>query len=521
MKFSLLSLFAALACVFGCNQKDTPKPGAYAPSSSPKIIRVCNPGPLASLHPHIGIDLQCRIFQKALFEGLTRLDEAGKPLLAGAQSVDISPCQTLYTFSLRPTQWTNGKPVTAFHYEKSWKSAIAPGSPCLRSDLFYSIKNAKAAKLGDVSLDEVGIYAADENTLVVELEHPAPYFLDLIASSLFAPLFDDSPSPSIFNGPFYIAQHIPDTKIVLRKNFNYWDSHTVMLDTLEASFISDSTTALHLYEKGDVDWAGHPFTHLPLDALPRLEKSAAFHSAPLDGFYWLCLNTKAHPLSSSKIRKALSMAIDRSAIAYHVLLGETPTQSIASTGMGMITQVDSKEIKSLFGEGLEELGLTEETFPPLVFSHSDVPGQKKLSEAIQECWQNQLGIEVKLQQNEWNVFFANLGERQFQIGGCIWYAPFHDPIYYLEFFKEKDNRYNSTQWENKHYQQLLELADNEKDPTIRLEHLRQAENLLLDEMPIIPLYVYHAKFLKAPHIQNLNVNHTGQIDFKWVRFNAV
>lgn len=519
MKFVVLSLVATLACAFGCNQKDKLVDTSNIPSDVklPQIIRVCNPGPLTSLHPHTGIDLYCRVFQKAVFEGLTRLDAEGKPILAAAQGLEISPSKTTYTFTLRPMQWTNGEPVTSFQFEKAWKWALAPGSPCLRSDLFYPIKNAKAAKLGEVSLDDVGIYALDAQTFVVELEHPTPYFLDLVATSLFSPLCDDKPIPSIFNGPFYVAQHAPDTKIVLCKNHGYWDAQNVALETVEASFITDSTTALHLYEKGEIQWGGHPFTPLPLDALPRLEKSSEFHSSPLDGIYWLCVNTKLLPLSSSKIRKALSVALDREALAHHVLLGETPTRSLISTGVALLGKDDHnhKEAKSLFKEGLQDLHLTQETFPTLTLSHSDFPGQKKLAEAIQECWQAVFGIDIKLQNSEWNVFFANLGERQFEIGGCIWYAPFHDPIYYLELFKEKANRYNVAQWENEHFKQLLQLADNEINPAVRQEHLSQAERLLLDEMPIIPLYFYQAKYLKSPHIQNLEVNPTGHVDFRW------
>ena len=519
MKFVVVSLVATLACAFGCNQKDKKVDTSNIRSDitlSP-ILKVCNPGPLTSLHPHTGIDLQCRIFQKALFEGLTRLNADGKPILAAAQTLDISSSQTTYTFTLRPMQWTNGEPVTAFQFEKTWKGAITPGSACLRSDLFYPIKNAKAAKLGEASLDTVGIYALDAQTLVVELEHPTPYFLDLIATSLFSPLFDDKPIPSVFNGPFYVAQHAPDTKIVLCKNHAYWDAQNVALETVEASFIIDSTTALHLYEKGEIHWGGHPFTPLPLDALPRLEKSSEFHSSPLDGIYWLCVNTELFPLSSPKIRRALSMALNREALAQHVLLGETPTCSLISTGIALLGKENHnhKEAKSLFTEGLQDLHLTQETFPPLTLSHNDFPGQKKLAEAIQECWQGVLGIDVQLKNSEWNVFFASLGERQFQIGGCIWYAPFHDPIYYLEFFKEKAHRYNAAQWENAHYQQLLQLADHETDPAVRKEHLAQAERVLLDEMPIIPLYLYHAKYLKASHVQNLEVNPTGHVDFRW------
>ncbi len=514
-------VFAFLACVFSCNhqkQKIEPPPTP----SSPQIIRVCNPGDLASLHPHTGIDLNCRLFQKALFEGLTRLDLSGKPVLAGAAALEISPSQIVYTFTLRPMKWTNSEKVTAHHFEKAWKSALTPNSDCLRSDLFYLIKGAKRAKMGEISLREVGIYAQDDQTLIVELEHPAPYFLELLAHPLFSPLYDEEPSPHVFNGPFFVARWDLGKSLLLQKNYSYWDSSQVHLDKIEVAMVADANTALMLYQKGEIDWAGHPFTLLPDDALPRLKASQEFHSEPIDGVYWLCLNTEKAPLSSAKIRKALSLALDREALAHHLLCGETPCESILPTGMALLGNWEPSDhslhlAQSLFEEGLEELHLRKEDFPTLEISHSDMPWHKKLSEAIQESWHKSFQIDVTLHNSDWNHFFASLGERRFQIGGCIWYSVYHDPIYNLEFFKEKKHRYNAPQWENIHFQKLLQLAEGERDLSQRLEHLKEAEQLLLDEMPIIPLFVYHAKYLKSPHLHGLEVLPAGYVDFKYAR----
>lgn len=509
-----IALIALTMVMIGCQKKKTEE--FTPPPKKAQVIRINNHGSPASFHPHTGIDLVCRIFQKALFEGLTRLNLEGKPELAAASRVDISPSQTTYTFTLRPLQWTNGEPLTAYHFEKAWKTAIAPGSTCLRADLFYPIKNAELAKLGKVSLDDVGIHAPNPQTLVIELEHPAPYFLDLVASPLFSPLYDDSEAPKVFNGPFHIVLLEHDNKMILEKNPSYWDAAHVILEQIHVSFVADPSTAIMLYEKGEIDWVGHPFTNLPPDAIPRLEHSDDFHARPIAGIFWLCLNTERFPLNSAKIRKALSLAINRKSLAQHVLLGETPTESMIPFTMDLLRQTDqSLRAKSLFQEGLEDLHLTHSEFPILTFNHSDVYGQKKIAETIQQCWEKTFGIKVHLQNAEWNVFFANLGQRQFQIGGCIWFAAYNDPSYYLEFFKEKNQRYNAPQWENKHYQQLLELADTETDQAIRLEHIKQAEMLLLEEMPVIPLYIYNAKYLKSPSIKGLTVSDLGQVDFKW------
>ncbi|MCH9626530.1 MAG: Oligopeptide-binding protein OppA [Chlamydiales bacterium] len=487
-----------------------------------QTLRINSQGDPASLHPHTGVDLVCRHYQKALFEGLTRLNPDAQPELAAAEHVEISNSKCRYTFTLRPMIWTNGKQVTAADFEKTWKQALNPNSDCLRPDLFYPIKNAQKAKKGEVSLDEVGIKAIDTRTLVVDLEHPTPYFLDLISNALFSPLYDPTETtPTVFNGPFCLAQWVHEQQLTLEKNGDYWDADTVRLNRIEASLVSDPNTAMLMYEKGEVDWAGHPFTFLPQDSIEKAEASPDFITRPIAGVFWLCLNTEQFPLHSTKIRQALSVALNREVIAKHVVLGETPSKSLIPITMPLTHEEelysDSNDrlAQKLFNEGLQELNLTREQFPTLRYSYSDIPGQKKLAEAIQQKWEQTFGIQVELTGSEWNVFFASLGERQYQIGGLIWFSVFNDPIYTLDFFKEKAHRYNAPQWESKHYRQLLDLADGETDPVRREEHLKQAVLLILDEMPIIPLYMVHAKYLKSPKVQGLFVNELGQADFKW------
>lgn len=514
-------LVLSVALISACQQPTKLESHKKMSTQVEQILNLNNHGSISSLHPHTGIDLQCRIFQKALFEGLTRISSQGEPELAAAQKIEVSDCRTKYTFVIRPSKWTNGESVTAYNFEKAWKLALSPDSNCLRSDLFYPIKNAEKAKKGEVSLDRVGILAKDAQTLIVELEHPTPYFLDLVANPIFSPLYDRSEMPSQFNGPFKLAYLELGNRMVLTKNNLYWDALQVQLEKINVSFVPDANTALILYEKGAIDWVGHPFTSLPLDAIEVLESHPDFHAYPISAVYWICLNTKRFPLNSTKIRQALSIALNRQELSRHVLLGETPSKSMLPANFALNNDEELYQdqaidkAKELFHQGLAELHLSIEEFPALIYSHSDIPGQKKLAEAIQRCWSDTFGIQVLLQNSEWNVFFAKLGERDFQIGGCIWFSVYSDPSYNLEFFKHKNHRYNSPQWENSHYQKLLELADQEVDPSIRNEHLKQAEKLILDEMPIIPLYVFNTKYLKSQKIQGIYVSGLGQVDFKY------
>lgn len=512
MKFFLIFSFLAIA-FFGCKSTQND-------ASKRQIIKINIQGDPASLHPFLGVDFNCRCLQNALFEGLTRINGDGEAELAAAEAIEISKDQLRYTFRLRELKWSNGEEVKASHFVDSWKRGISKNSPCLRADLFYVIKNAKSAKKGDVPLDAVGISAPDDKTIVVELIHPTPYFLDLTANPLFSPLYDNSETPTVFNGPFTLKHWEHEKVLILESNPYYWDQDHVALKEIIVAMVKDPNTALLMFEKGEIDWIGNPFTLLPLDAIPHLQKFGKIHTKKISGVYWLSCNTKEHYLSSIKIRKALSYALNRKLIAETVLHGETPCQSVTPP----FSLFDEEELhfdgdiaqaQKLFDEGLKELNLTKETFPKIGLSHSDVPGQKSLMEAIAREWEKTLGIKVELSGSEWNVFSDNLGTRQFEIGGCISYFLYNDPLYALDFFKEISHRHNSSSWENKEYQKLLDQAVVEIDLNKRKEYLKKAETILLDEMPVIPLYVVNNKYMLNERVKNVYISDLGHVDFKW------
>ncbi|MEZ5314710.1 MAG: peptide ABC transporter substrate-binding protein [Chlamydiales bacterium] len=487
----------------------------------PQVLHINHQGNYTSAHPHTGVDFGCRNLQKALFEGLTRHNSEGLPELAGAENVEVSPDKTQYIFTLRPMLWTNGKTVTAFDFERSWKEAISPQSNCLRPDLFYPIKNAKRAKIKEVSIDDVGIKAIDDRTLVVDLEHPTPYFLDLTANAVFYPLYDKSEEPTVFNGPFFLKKWNFSQNIILKKNPKYWDAENVKLEEIDISLVSDPNTAILMYEKGEIDWVGHPFTWLPLDTIKKMSESQEFNSQPIAGVYWITLNNDTFPLSSAKIRRALSAAIDRNLIAEHVALGEIVTNTPIPTYLSLVNPNETylgdfnvEYAKQLFEEGLNELNLSRKDFPTLLYRYSEVPGQKKLVEAIQEQWEKVLGIQVELIPSEWNVFLASLIDGEYEVGGYITFNMVNDPMYILEFFEHKESTYNMPNWENSHYQKLLALARAETNPEIRNQHLKEAEKMLIEENVVIPLYMVYAKYLKSSKIRNLTVNNLGQTDLK-------
>ena len=240
---------------------------------STQTLRLNILGDVPSLHPHDLAEIsKNHAVGKALFEGLTRINLEGEAELAGAELIEISPCQTQYTFTLRDHQWSDGTSVTAFQYEKAWKQAIAPTSTCRRADVFYVIKGAKEVKEKTLLLDEVGIKALDDKTLFVQLVFPAPYFLKLVASSFFAPVEGTEMEPTRFNGPFMKDKWEKNNLLILKANPYFWDHDQVPLKKIEIQMVADSSTAFLMYEKQTIDWIGHPFTAINFEIITELQK---------------------------------------------------------------------------------------------------------------------------------------------------------------------------------------------------------------------------------------------------------
>lgn len=476
-------------------------------------------GDPASLHPHhVAGGMQSRILGKAIYEGLTRLNPEGKIEVSGAKSVEISPSGTQYLFTLRDHKWSDGSSVTAYQYEKAWKKALAPTTDCPKADLFYVIKGAKKAKKGEISIEEVGVKALDHETLLVELTHPAPYFLELISLPIFAPLDRET---LLYNGPFSIETWLPNNLLRLKKNTYFWDAKNVLLQSIEFSFISQPMTTFSMYEKGDLDWMGSPFDHFPLELVSDLQEKGNIQQQYVTRPFWIYLNTQHPPLSSTSIRQALSLALNRSAINEHMLFGSLPLYTPLPHSLSLceksLSDNDLAQAKQLFEKGLKELGFTQATFPPLYLNYFNTTGFSALAEYLQEAWEKTFGIKVVLEKSEWRVFLSKLETSDFQIAGCTESSLYQDPIELLERFGES-NRDNPSNWISIPYQKKIELAQKEPNFGRREQYLKEAEEMLLSEMPFIPISNFIHFYDHHPKLTAYVLDHTGCVDFRWAYF---
>jgi oligopeptide transport system substrate-binding protein len=479
-----------------------------------------------SIHPHRGSDVRARILGKSLFEGLTRVGEKGTSELAAAENVEIDPSRCLYTFTLRPHRWSNNEPVTAYHFENAWKRAVQPDSLCVRSDLFYIIKNAKKAKRSEVALDQVGVYAKDEKTLIVELNEPAPYFLDLISNPMFSPLYNEDAEPNCFNGPFVMGERKRGVKLQLVRSESYWDKAHVDIEKVSISMIPDAYSEFALFEKAEFDVMGNCFEDIPLDILPKAMSDTRFATQKISRIFWLYLNP-LHPLfQSAKIRKAFSCALDRDHLVKNLLLGDIPCTTILPNNLTLLKEssdADANTAKAikLFEEGLHELGLKRESLPPVTLSYGTYAFEKSLSQVLQEKWQNVFGIPISVEGLEWNILSDHMIHGKYDITTCTRHAMYEDPYYFLEIFKDKNSSYNFSRWENTKYKEILDRASKTTDLSEREKLLREAEVLLLEEMPVIPVHMQTCKYLTLNRLQKYRINNSGYVDFKAMQISDI
>lgn len=529
-KFRILWIFGFIFLVSSClHSKKTP----ICKETDGACLKINFQFEPLSLDPRYGFDSKSQTIIKSLFEGLTRMGLDGNIHPAMAESITISEDQKIYDFTLRDCFWTNGLPVTATDFAYTWKSVLSSHSACPLADLFYPIKNARKAKENAECLNEVGIYVIDDKTLRVELEHPAPYFLHLLSNPLFfavcqkVDLIDPEWSRKteqgfVCNGPFILKTWQSEQQMVLEKNMAYHDQKAVQLAHIHISFVKDPYTSLLMFEKGEIDWMGEPFCKIPLEALPALIATHQLRIRPYAGLYWLECNTERFPLNSPNIRKALAFAIDRKSLVDYVLIGQKVAFSVVPEMMCVLKEEeyflgdDLQKAKEYFELGLKELGITREQFPSIKLSYSTIPGYRAVAEALQQQWENRLGIQVDLECFfEWGVYLSNFSKRDYQIAQIGWTSFYNDPIYNLQVFRYRSNVNNWTSWENGAFQALLNKADYETSPLARDAYLREAEKILIDEMPIIPLSYQTCKYIKKDNVKNLLVSDLGEVDFKW------
>lgn len=440
----------------------------------------------------------------ALFEGLCAFDADGRAVPGVAESWEISPDGRTYTFHIRPdAKWSDGRPLVAGDFVASWKRTLTPATGAQYNYMLFPVKNAQAFAEGKTDdFSDVGAKAPDERTLVVELENPTPYFLELCAFPTLHPVRGDliervgddwvKPGHLIGNGAYVLEDWRINDKIRLKKNPHYWNRDRVALGTVDVLPIADANVAFNFFASGLADLVMDKGLAPPA-LLDELKKQPWFHAAPFLGIYFLRYNCAHGPFTDERVRRAFSLAIDKKRIVEKITrAGELPAPGFVPPGIPGYAGTDGLAFDP---EAARQL-MAEAGFPggrgfPLVnYLYSKSELNEAVAVELQSMWRETLGVNVNLVRQEWKVYLNSLSLLDYDIARSSWVGDYPDPNTFLDMFLTGGGN-NRTGWSSPEYDRLISEATREVDPGRRLGILRKAEDLLVQQaVPVAPIYYY-------------------------------
>ncbi len=451
--------------------------------------------------PRTGGTSEAVMINKLLFEGLTRIDKKEKVVLACAKSYERSLDKKVYTFQLRELCWSNGAPLTADHFEYAWKKLLSPESKTIFDYLLHSILNAKQAKEAKVSLDAMAVKALNSTKLEIRLNHPVPYFLELLAHPIFSPVYPelDRKHPQwscersdrlICNGPFRPRTPRPFYRLELEKNPYYWDQEQVRLERILVSNVYPQQ-ALELFKNQQLDWLDASFV---TSKQKFMEYSDKIRYLPTSRVFWCCFNIRAFPLSNKKIRQAFFYAVDRQKIIEEMSGNNEPAYSplpkkLSSFSSTKYVEIENKQkAKQLFVEGLKELGLSRKAFPSITISLCDIEIFCQVGRRFKKQIEEVLGVQCVLLKSDFNETIHKMHTGNYEMSVVRWTGFVNHPLYVLEFFRMRSNGTNLVGWENVQYQSLIKKIQTTENQQQTNKLMAQAEQILIDDCVILPLF---------------------------------
>ena len=472
---------------------------------------------------------------RCLYEGLVNMHpKTLAPVPGMAERWEISKDRRTYTFHIRKNAlWSNGDALTAKDFVYSWRRFLDPDSPAKYAQLLWLVSKGKDYMLGKAQWKEVGIRAKDPHTFVVELVHPTAYFLGLTSFYALFPVHRATveahpgmwfkPEHCVCNGPFLLHERMIRDRIRLRKNPRYWDADTVRLNTVDILPVEDHVTGLNLYLTGVIDWE----TDVPQQVIVDLMKRSDFAPRAYLGSYFYRVNVKSrHPdkarfLSDPRFRLALYLAMDRKSIVEGVTqAGETPARSLVPPGLPgydgpKLPGTDLAKARALLAEVKRDLGVSE--VPTLTILYNTSESHKSIAEVIQQQWGRGLGLDIKLENQEWGTYLNSQKTLDYDICRSAWIGDYPDPNTFLDLFVTGGGN-NNTGYSDARYDALIDKAAREADKAKRLDILSEAESKLLEDLPILPIYYYVTKNLLRPWVKGFypNIQNVHPLKFVWI-----
>lgn len=489
-----------------------------------------------SIDPALNTSVDGAIMISHLFESLIRWDDDGegnavlKPGIA--ESWEVSDDGLTWTFKLRDAKWSDGKDITADDFVYSWNRLVDPATGADYEYMLDMVKGYDEKKL-DIS-------APDPKTFVVNLSVKCPYFEEICAFPAVMPVRKDiieanktwtnSPETLVSNGAYKLEKWDHNSTLSMVKNPEYYDQDSVKAEKLAFHLQDDQNAIYASYRSGDLDF----INSVPQEEIQKLLDTKELKIKPYVGTYFVCFNTEKEPFNDPKVRKAFSLAIDRNFIVNQVTgQGQEPATAYVPSGVYDAKGAEGDDFRTVGGDYysindedyeknieeakklMEEAGYKDgEGFPQIDYLYNTDENHKAIAEALQNMWQENLGVQVSLQNQDWNVFLKERKEGNYNIARHGWIADYNDPMSFIDMWLTGGGN-NDAQYKNEEFDKFVKAAKATSDPDERMENMHKAEDILIGEDNVVaPLYFYNNSYMVKPNITGLYYTPLGYFFYK-------
>ena len=554
LALALVGVMSLGMLLSGCGgtsaQSPSPSPSASAPAESTPAegfdMAVCIASEPQTIDPALNSAVDGAIMTQHMFEGLMKWVDSGNPVndkgnmnyaaLAAGQAesyekTDNGDGTVTYTFKIRSdAKWSDGQPVTANDFVYSWQRLANPLTAADYCYMIDMVQGYAAVNAGKADPTTLGVSAPDESTFVVNLTYDCPYFLEICAFPAAFPVrqdiieaygdtwtTDDNSSHYISNGPWKLAEWVHDSYIKMVPNEYHYDAANLGPNSLTFQLMEDQNSMLAAYRSGDLQF----IEEMPVDEIAGLLASGELNIVDYIGTYYVCYQTQAAPFDNALVRQAFTLAIDSKYIVEQVTqTGQVPATGFVPAGIydadpngddfrtvggdywdapvdDATYQANCEKARQLLAEAGYPNG---EGFPTVTYLYNTSDAHKAVGEALQQMWQEELGVTVQLQNQEWNAFLETRKKGEYQIARNGWIADYNDPCSFLDMWYTGGGN-NDAQYSNPEYDAMIDAAKATSDPAERMSYFHKAEDIIIgQDWALGPIYFYTQKYMMADDI---------------------
>ncbi|WP_022697508.1 peptide ABC transporter substrate-binding protein [Euryhalocaulis caribicus] len=483
-----------------------------------RILHRGNTAEPLSLDPHKAAGKWEDAIIGDMFVGLYTDNAQAEPIYGMAENHTVSSDGKTWTFTLRDAQWSDGTPVTANDFEFAFRRIMDPSTLSQYASLLYVIKNAQPVNEGAMDPEQLGVTAVDEKTLRIELEYPAPYLPGLLTHHTAFPVprhvIDEygaawiQPGNVVVNGPFKLTEWRTNDYVHVAKNETFYDADNVCLNEIYYYPTNDNNAAVRRLRAGEL----HINSEFPGQKIEELREQLPGYVrvSPFLATVYYVYNVQRPPFDDARVRQALAMALGREFMVDEILkTGQLPAPGLVPPGIanyGDGAKVDwwdmsMDERKARARELLEEAGYGPENPLRFEYTHRNTSDNPRVAPVVQADWEDIAEwVDVEITGVETQIHYDNLRAGNFDVGDAAWASDFNDPINFLYLLETKTGQMNYGKYSNPRYDALIEESNRTLDMEQRAQLLHEAEQIMLDDMPIIPMWYFVTKNLVSPEV---------------------